>query len=329
MKLLSRNFFRAAAFAAVALAASPAWAGEAKDSKPVIEPAPAQGAKVNLLVNMEFADKYVTPRGQVVRDDGLTMQPLLLAFLSLYQSNTTFIDSFKFVGGVWNDFGSKGVSEHAPFGSEPKTHYTEIDPILGVSVGFFKKFTLSVTYTSFVEQILDIETSHHLETKIAFDDSSILGPFALNPYFLYWQELDGKSTAARVPFAVFGRSPNTGSITPPDEGYYFEVGIAPGYTFKPLADLKIEFPCRVLFPSKDFYGEFYDNTSTVGLYELGVKVSIPLKFMPKGYGNWSIHAGYKYMDFVDNNLKDMNQFNAPGKPTDYIHQVYGGISVFF
>jgi hypothetical protein len=316
---------------AAAFATTPAFAGETakeKLSKSVVETATLGGAKVNLLLNVEFSDSYVTPRGQVVRDNGLTIQPLLLAFLSLYEGDG-FISSFKFVGGVWNDFGTEGVSEHAPFGSDPKTHYTEIDPILGISVGLGKVATLSVTYTAFVEQILDITTSHHLETKLAIDDSKWLGPFALNPYFLFWKELDGKSTAAQVPFAVFGPSPFTGEKSAPDEGYYFEIGVAPGYTIKPLGDLKIEAPCRVLLPSDDFYGEWYDSASTVGLYELGVKTSLPLKFMPKGYGFWNVHLGYKYMSFVDENLKGMNQFNAPGKPTSYIHQIYGGISVFF
>lgn len=311
--------------------ATPAFAHDPKAmlAKSVIEPeAPPQGAKVNLLLNVEFSDKYVTPRGQIVRDEGLTIQPLLLAFLTLYEGEG-FLSSFKFVGGVWADYGTDGVSEHPPYGSEPKTHYTEIDPIFGVSIGLGKVATLNVTYTAFVEQILDIETSHHLEVKLSFDDSPILKGFALNPYLLFWKELDGKSTAAQVPFAVFGPSPNTGAIDPPDEGYYFEVGVSPGFTLKPLGDLKFEFPCRVLLPSEDFYGEWYDDAETVGLYEVGVKASIPLKFMPKGYGNWSIHAGYKYMNFVDNNLEGMNQFNSPGEPTDHVHQVYGGISVFF
>lgn len=300
----------------------------AGEGKPIVEPPPPQGAKVNLLLNVEFSDKYVTPRGQIVRDEGLTIQPLLLAFLTLYEGDS-FISSFKFLGGVWADYGTSGVSEHPPFGSEPKTNYTEIDPIFGISIGFGKAATLSVIYTAFVEQILDIETSHHLEVKLSLDDSPLLGAFALNPYFLFWQELEGKSTAAQVPYAVFGTSPNTGNDSPPDEGYYFEVGVNPGYTFTGLGDLKIEAPCRVLLPSEDFYGEFYDDSSTVGLYEVGVKASMPLKFMPKGYGNWSIHAGYKYMNFVDDNLQGMNQFNAPGEPTEDVHQVYGGISVFF
>ena len=295
-------------------------------AKSVVEPEP--GPKFDVLLNVEVSDSYITPRGQIVRDNGVTIQPLLLTFINLYEGKG-FIDNAKLVAGVWNDFGTKGVSEHPPYGSLPKTHYSEIDPILGVSVGFAKVATLSVTYTAFVEQILDIETSHHLETKLAIDDSKWLGPFALHPYFLYWQELSGKSTAARVPYAVFGKSPFTGSKSAPGEGLYFEIGVDPSYTFKALADLKIEAPCRVLLPSDQFYGNFYGDTSTVGLYELGVKLSIPLKFMPKAYGSWSVHAGYKYMNFVDENLQGMQQFNSPGKSVDDVHQVYGGLSVFF
>jgi len=318
-----------AALSAAALVAAPASAHDAKEmlTKSVVEPE-VLGPKVNVLLNVEFADKYVTPRGQIVRDEGLTIQPLLLAFVTFYEGDS-FISKFKLVAGVWNDFGTEGVSEHAPYGSNPKTNYTEIDPIFGLSIGLGKVATLDVTYTAFVEQILDIETSHHLEVKLSFDDTPLLGAFALHPYALFWQELEGKSTAARVPYAVFGPSPNTGNDDPPGEGYYFEIGVSPGYTFKQLGDFKIEFPCRVLLPSEDFYGEWYDDSKFVGLYELGVKASIPLNFMPKSTGSWSIHAGYRYMSFVDNNLAGMNQFNAPGEPTDEVHQVYGGISVFF
>src|SRR5436190_1844810 len=132
--------------AAGALLLAPvAYAGDhtKEMTKSVIEPEPP-GAKLNLLLNVEFSDKYVTPRGQIVRDDGLTIQPLLLAFVNLYEGKG-FVDSFKIFGGVWCDFGTKGVSEHPPFGSNPKTDFSEIDPILGASIGFAKIATLSVT----------------------------------------------------------------------------------------------------------------------------------------------------------------------------------------
>jgi len=182
--------------------------------------------------------------------------------------------------------------------------------------------TLTVTYTAFNMQILDIGTSQHLETKLAFDDSEYLKAFALHPYFLYWQELTGKATAADVPYIVFKGENGPGS------SYYFELGVAPSYTFKDI-DLKLEAPMRVLLPASDFYGEYYGKSSTVGLYELGVKGSIPMSFMPKGYGNWGFHAGFRYMHFEDDSLAGMQEFNAPGKGVRDTTQVYGGISIFF
>ena len=85
----------------------------------------------------------------------------------------------------------------------------------------------------------------------------------------------------------------------------------------------------MLLPNKDFYGEYYNDASTVGLFEVGVKASMPLTFMPKGYGNWGIHAGFRYMNFVDENLQKMQQFNAPGERVRDTVQFYGGVSVFF
>ena len=278
-------------------------------------------SRVNALMNFEFSDKYLTPRGMIVHDDGLTFQQLTLGFFNLYKGDS-FINDVTLVGGIWNDFSTEGVSENAPFGSEPKTHWIEVDPIAGVSIGFANKFTLSVTYTAFLMEILNIGTSQHLETKLAFDDTEYLGAFALHPYFLYWQELDEKATAARVPYLVFLGQPG------PDSSHYFEFGVTPAYTFENIK-LKLEAPLRVLLPDKDFYGEYYADSSTIGLYELGVKASIPLGFMPKGYGNWGFHAGYRYMRFEDDNLAGMQQFNAPGEAKKDASQIYGGISIFF
>ena len=288
-------------------------------------PTPPPPQRFHLLNNFEFSDKYLTPRGMIVHNDGLTFQWLALGLFNIYKGDG-FLNDFTLVGGVWNDFSSDGVSVHAPFGSKPKTHWVEIDPIAGVSFAFAKNFKLDVTYTAFNMQILDIGTSQHLETKVSYDDTSVLKAFALHPYFLYWQELDNKATAAQVPYFVDPNGTNPGP--PPDESFYFEVGVTPGYTLK-NSGFKLEAPCRVLLPSSDFYGEYYDDASTVGLWEVGIKGTLPLKFVPPGYGFWSFHAGFRYMNFVDENLRGMQEFNAPGSATDETVQYYCGLTAFF
>jgi hypothetical protein len=314
-----------------AVVAHPAFAGEpsASASKEVTAPPPPP-APIDLLLDVEFANEYVTPRGMLVHTEGLTIQPLLLSFIQLYKGDT-FIDSAKIVAGVWNDYSTKPVPVHAPWGSHPTTHWTEIDPIFGVELGFWKHFTLDVTYTAFVEQILDIGTSNHLDTKLSLDDSEWLKYFALHPYFEYWQELTGKATDADVPEAVLGPSTASGKHPAPGSSYYFEVGIDPQYTFGQhvLGGLKVEAPCRALLPDDRFYGEYYGNSSTLGLFELGVKATAPITCIPANYGHWSVHAGFKWIDFVDDNLYHLNAFNEPGEPKRTTWQVYGGISAFF
>ncbi len=295
-----------------------------KETKEVKEP--EKGPLFNVLLNVEFADKYVTPRGQIVRERGLTIQPLALIFLNAYKGDG-FINSFQIVAGGWWDFGTSLVSKRAAT-DYPKTNWSEFDPIYGISVGFAKRFKLDVTYTAFVERYHDIETSHHLETKLSFDDSDFLKAFALHPYVSYWQELSGKSTAADVGQAVFGPSPISGSHPQPGSSFYFEIGIDPSYTFTNFGDLKIEAPCRIQLVDDRFYGNYFGSTSTLAIWELGLKASVPLKFIP-GPGHWSVHAGFKYMNFEDDSLRDMQVFNDPGKAVHETWQAYGGISVFF
>jgi hypothetical protein len=324
--LFQRSRTALLATAALACSSVPLLAGTAKDSKPIVEP--ADESHVHFLFDFTFASAYNTPRGMMVRANGLTVQPLFLTFIDIYKGDG-FINSIKVIGGCWNDLGTEGVSEHPPYGSEPKTPWTEIDPIGGISIGLAKNFKLDVTYIGFAEQILDIGMVHNLETKLSFDDSQLLGAFALHPYFLWWQELDNKTTDADVPQAVFGSSGRSGKHPQPGSSHYFEFGFTPSYTFKEAGNLKVEVPCRMTFPDSRFYGEYYGSSSVVGLMETGLKATLPLPNMPKGYGHWSTYAGFKYQYYNDKNLYNLQTFNAPGEPTRDSWTFYGGFSVFF
>lgn len=281
-------------------------------------------SRVNALLNFELSTHYLTPRGMIVQDSGLVFQPLVLGFFNLYKGEG-FINSATLVGGVWNCFGTERIASSDSNGTD-NTSWYEIDPIAGLSFGVAKHLTVDVTYTSFNMQIKNIPFSHHLETKLSLDDSAWLGKFALHPYLIFWSELDGKATAAQVPYLVdpLGKGPQP----LPGSSWYFDVGITPGYTFE-KSGLKLEAPLRMLIPDSEFYGEYYAESETIALYEAGAKATLPLKFMPKGYGNWSFHAGVKYQYFADENLASMQAFNAPAERTTDVVQFYCGFSTFF
>jgi len=285
----------------------------------------------DLLVNLDVANQYVTPRGMMVRNQGVTFQPLFLGFFNVY-SGDSFINSVTLNGGMWNDIGTKEVGiGTGGYNSKPSTPWTEIDPIGGIEIGFAKNFTLDVTATAFVEQIEAIGTSDHLDSKLSFNDAPYLHAdgFGFHPYFEFWQELSGKATDADLPAALNGNKPtaSSGKYYQPGSSYYIQTGVDPSYSFKD--GVKLEVPVDFLLPSDRFYGEYYGKASTLGLWSVGGKVTVPLNFTPEGYGHWSFHVGVKYMYFEDVNLYNLNSYNSPGKPTRDTTLVYAGVSVFF
>src|SRR5262245_56288918 len=63
-------------------------------------PTEAPPSRVHALLNFEFSDKYLTPRGMIVQNQGLVFQQLTLGFFNLYKDET-FVNDVTLVGGVW------------------------------------------------------------------------------------------------------------------------------------------------------------------------------------------------------------------------------------
>ena len=297
--------------------------------------APAPSApKTDMLFNLDVANQYVTPRGMMVRNQGVTFQPLILGFVNAYGGGDGFINSVTLVGGMWNDIGTSDVSINGSPHSSPGTAWTEIDPIGGFSVGFLKNFTLDVTATAFVEQIEDIGTSAHMDFKLSYNDTSVinLDGFGFHPYVEFWQEVSGKATDAQLPDKLYKEgyynvAPSNQKYLAPGESFYIQTGIDPTYVLK--NGIKLEAPVDFLLPNQRFYGQYYGPSSTLGIWSVGGKVTVPMNFMPEGYGHWGFHFGAKYMYFEDNNLYNLNYFNDPGHPVRNTCLLYAGVSVFF
>jgi hypothetical protein len=294
------------AAAVLPLAAATVKADETTTNAVTAVTAQETPSKMNALVDLGISSHYLTPRGMDVSRQGIVFQPMVLVFANLYKSDD-FINDVSLVAGMWNCFGTSRLASSDSNGAK-KTSWYETDPIAGISFGFAKNFKLSVTYTDFSMQIFNIPFSQHLETKLTFNDSDYLKEFALHPYVTYWKELSGK--------AVSSTDAN------PSSSYYFDVGIAPSYTFEKCYGLKLEAPCRVLMAPSEFYGSAAGSTPFASLYELGVKASAPLSFMPDGYGHWNASLGFKHMGFDNPNLRA-----TQGEAGSNV--VYADISTFF
>jgi len=288
------------------LAAPPLTAGT---PDAVIEPA-APPLKLNMLLQLDVSDHYITPRGLNVENDGLIFQPLALLFANLYSSKSTFISDVSLTAGVWSSIHSQES------GADPG-HWNEFDPILGFTFKFAECLKLDTTYTSFISQTDSYDTSHHLELKLTLDDSKWLGAYSLNPFVAYWKELDNKSTVVFNP-------------TTSEESYYFTLGINPAIKFDAV---KLEFPTFVNIVADDFYQKFDGSGGGSGaaVFATGIKASVPLKFIPQEYGFWTYYAGVKYYHLSNEGLENGNSVLTSGGDNEdtNLFQFHTGLTIFF
>jgi hypothetical protein len=271
------------ALAGLFLHTAPAQAAE--------EPKGPNRGNVSVGVGVEFPTAYFF-RGILQEDEGFIAQPFLETNVKVYEGDAP-LNSVSAKLGIWNSFQSE--SPGTP--SDPTSWY-EADLYGGLTFGLFDKFQAGVIYTAYISPNNSFGTVQEIAFRFAYDDSKLLGPFALSPSFLVAFELDGQADAGA------------------DEGIYVQLGIQPG--FKLFEDAK--YPVSVTFPmtlglsAKDYYEFNTGNDSTFGYFDLGLVVGIPLAFIPAAYGTWEVHAGVHFF-FLGDNLETVNggdSFQAVG-----------------
>jgi hypothetical protein len=272
----------ALALAGVFLHTAPALAAE--------EEKPNKG-NVSVGLGVEFPTAYFF-RGILQEDEGFIAQPFLETNIKVYEGEGV-LNSVSAKLGIWNSFQSQ--SPGVP--SDPTAWY-EADLYGGVTFGLFDRLQAGVIYTAYLSPNNSFGTVQEIAFRLAYDDSKLLGPFALSPSVLFAFELDGQADAGG------------------DEGGYFQLALQPG--FKLFEDAK--YPISVTFPMTlglslyDYY-EFNTGTNpTFGYFDLGLIVGVPLAFIPAAYGTWEAHAGVHFF-FLGDTLETVNNgdsFQAVG-----------------
>ena len=261
----------------------------------------------------EFSDKYITPRGLLVENEGVVWQPLIVLMCDLYSADHGFITDVTVQASDW-------ASVHSHRDGPQKLNFNEDDPSVGLDLKFFKDFELDSSYTAFVSENGAYPTSTNLDEKLTYHDHFVEG-FALNPYVEYFQEMTNKATFDLVPALS-------------KKGYYFVLGFDPTYTVKtPLVPITFEAPTDVTFCSENFYqrASGAPGGSGVGVVSTEFKASIPLDFIPKSYGHWTYYAGVQYYYIANQGALDGNATfgaNAPNRSHD-LYQFHTGLQLFF
>jgi hypothetical protein len=288
---------------------------KAPEPAPPLQEAPPPSL-IHGLINLEFSNAYITPRGLDVQNKGLVIQPLFLLFFDLYSSKDNFINDVSLTIGDWNSVHTAIV------GSGPKPgHWNETDPLTGITVKFLKDLQFDAFYTAFVSQVDAFKTSQNVDLKLTYHDkylsNKVWKGLSINPYAEMFIETSNKATV------------DLNDATS-KRGYYFQVGVDPTFAFENFP-VTIELPTYVNFPSDNFYQNFAGkgSVSTLGLVTTELKGTTPLKFIPKGYGNWSVYAGVQYYYLINHGLLDENQVLATSERKRSLWQVHGGITLLF
>jgi hypothetical protein len=235
---------------------------DVKETKDVKEQVKESCITGDLGVTMVSA--YIS-RGLVLENQGVIAQPYLDLYFKLYEG-TGFINKVQLNLGLWSSI----HSHPQPDGSTDTTrNWYEFDYTPGIAVTFAKNFTFTASYFEFDSPASSFDTARSLNFNLAYDDTDLLGKFALHPHFTYLREITAPGFA--------GLAPN---------GNYYEIGLAPGFSAGPVT---FTVPLTVGLGSEHFY-----QGDTYGYFSAGLQASIPLSFIPECYGKWTFSGGYTY-----------------------------------
>jgi hypothetical protein len=234
----------------------------AKESKCVVEK--VKESCISGDIGIDVYSQYVF-HGLVLENQGAILQPYANFYFKVYEGDG-FLNQVDVVLGIWNSFHS-----NHPSISTTRSWY-EFDFLAGLNFNFGKNFSFAPTYVAYTSPGDYFNTAHVLQLRLAYDDTDLLGAFALHPYVMAEIELEGKAGNG------------------PDEGEYYEIGIAPGTALGPVS---VTFPIKAGFGANDYYTD-----DGYGFFSAGVALGYQLP-MPECLGTWTASAGATFYHFGD------------------------------
>jgi hypothetical protein len=243
---------------------------------------------------LDFATAYFF-RGFAEETRGFIVQPWAELGLNLFEGSGS-LGSVDLALGFWNSV----HSEHTSDQSSPRSWY-EADLYAGLSFTLFEDWEIGVLYTAYTSPSSAFDTFQEMGILLAYDDSGLLGSFALSPYVGFF----------------FGLGSGDG------DQKYFEAGIEPAYTLweSSKQPVTLSLPVVLGLDMDRTYGN-----DTFGFLDLGLAVSTPLPGMPARLGAWEVGASVHYLR-VGDEVRGAHHSGVPGQR----NEVYGmvGLSVSF
>ena len=289
---------------------------------------------MHAFFDLSFKNAYITPRGLLVTNTGLTTQILAGISADVYKSKTGFINSVSVYSYVWNDLWSKQ--------NDPKVgSWNEFDWAVGMTVKFAQNWKFGVEYVEFLSPPGNFSIERNIEFTLAYDDSSWWGggPFTLNPYVkLFYAVSSGSSTV------VVGKAGDT---------YDVEIGIVPTYDFKKssgvaltvsaptwitvgpseywnknvfIAGSSADIMTRFFAGASNFCGSDSNEackTNGVGVFSTGLTAKLALApYVPLRLGGWYIKGGFQYYHIINDALQAAQIFTSAASKQSNVYGTF-------
>lgn len=240
---------------------------------------------VHGLLDIVFKNDYITPRGLLVTNTGLTIQVLSILNLDIYKDPNQFINSVSLNLGVWNDI---WTNQHDPTAGS----WNELDWFIGLTFSIRNNWKFQAEFLEFLSPPGNFTPENNAEFTLTYDDSCWKWPLTFYPYVKLFWAISGDSTV------IVGKPGGT---------YYVELGMLPTIKFENSCfPVTFTAPTWLSMGPADFWngGELAlkDSHSNFGVFSTGLKGTIPLQFIPKRLGNWYADIGFQEYYLINNNL---------------------------
>lgn len=253
------------------------WAGSAH----------AEGVELHGFGDLSVKSDYVTPRGLVVVDDGVTVQAL--NGLVLVTPGGVAIHA-----GTWVDL-NPGYN-HA----ENITAVNEFDWFIGISGNITPQLEAGVEYSEFIsgQPSVAFSNERNIEFSLKYHDGGEGAKFTVNPYAKLFWAVDSDSSTV-----VLGKAGGTFDV---------ELGAVPSAK---VGAATISAPTWITVGPKTYWGSETDliDDSNFGVFSTGLKASVPLSFL--GGAGASVYGQVQYYHLINDNLEAARTIltNSTGK----------------
>lgn len=219
-------------------------------------------------------------RGIPQEDRGAIAQPWVELGFHLHEGGSDdLVRSVDLTAGIWNSL------HDGPTGGSGGVWY-EADAYAGLAAQLGDRWTLGATYTVYHSPNGTFGTVEEVGGSVAFDDSELWLPIALQPSLVMAFEVDGQTDAGlhHGIYAELGVEP------------HFALGGVDGFTFELVAPLKIGLSVR------DYYEQAAGGgDKAFGFFDAGLVLAASLTDVPNPGNPWTVEMGVHYLVLGDTN----------------------------